>query len=530
VSRSGIVFVLTTVLANTGFCQQTVKTADADCAKCHAEIYRQYLATPMANASGPAVDHLFAGDFTHAPSGVRYKVFREQNQAWLSFNDVHDPRIAGKRRFDYFLGSGHLGATYLYTQEGYLLESPVAWYAATAGYDMKPGFGRMTEMPPALPTEPSCLRCHMSGVAHAQPGTINRYTGLPFQQTGITCEGCHGDTSAHVRTAGKASVVNPARLSAERRDSLCLSCHLEGDVSVERALRSALDYRPGDRISDYLSFFVFAGKDSLSRGVSEVEQLSTSDCKRASGDRMSCTSCHDPHRSPEAAERVPYYRAKCLNCHSAPEFAGTHHPETPDCASCHMPRSAAQNIPHVAWTDHRILRRPELAPMRPQGDGPLIAVFSPQVDQRDAAVAGYQAVVRGKSRDREAAMEKLKQIYAAGARDPQVLEGLGVLAGLAGDSTESERRFRELLEVQPSDLTALSDLGVLLARQGNIQAAIATWQPAFARNEDVIGLARNLAAAYCRAGDDASAREAMADALRFSPGVRTAWSFSCRTK
>jgi hypothetical protein len=107
-SRSGIVFVLTTVLANTGFCQQTVKTADADCAKCHADIYRQYLATPMANASGPAVDHLFAGDFTHAPSGVRYKVFREQNQAWLSFNDVHDPRIAGKRRFDYFLGSGHL--------------------------------------------------------------------------------------------------------------------------------------------------------------------------------------------------------------------------------------------------------------------------------------------------------------------------------------------------------------------------------------------------------------------------------------
>jgi len=168
--------------------------------------------------------------------------------------------------------------------------------------------------------------------------------------------------------------------------------------------------------------------------------------------------------------------------------------------------------------------------MGPQSDGPLIAVFSPQADQRDAAVAGYQAVVRGKSRDREAAMEMLKQVYAAGARDPQVLEGLGVLAGMAGNSKESERRFRELLEVQPSNLTALSDLGVLLARQDDVQAAIAMWRPAFARNEDVIGLARNLAAAYCRAGDDASAREAMADALRFSPGVRTAWSFSCRTK
>jgi len=66
-----------------------------------------------------------------------------------------------------------------------------------------------------------------------------------------------------------------------------------------------------------------------------------------------------------------------------------------------------------------------------------------------------------------------------------------------------------------------------LARQDDVQAAIAMWRPAFARNEDVIGLARNLAAAYCHLGDEAGARETMADALRFSPGVRKAWSFSC---
>jgi hypothetical protein len=388
------------VFATRGFSQQTVKTVDGACAACHQQIYQTYLASPMANASGPAADLPIAQEFSHRPSGMNYQVFREQDGVWLFFHDMNDPRVAGRQRFDYYLGSGHLGVTYLYMQEGYLLESPVAWYAATGSYDMKPGFGRLTEMPPALPSEPACLRCHMSGVQHAEPGSINRYGGLPFQQTGITCESCHGDASAHLRTAGKAGLINPGKLSAERRDSVCLSCHLEGDVSVERAGRSALDYRPGQSISEYLSFFVFAGKDSLSRGVSEVEQFSASHCKQASGDVMSCTSCHNPHASPAADERVAFYRAKCIACHSAPSFARTHHPETPDCTGCHMPRSTAENIPHVAWTDHRILRQPELTPARPQDhqtEQPLIAVFSPRADQRDAAVAAYQAVMRGKS-------------------------------------------------------------------------------------------------------------------------------------
>jgi hypothetical protein len=520
-------FVLThLILSSLGFSQKSVAAADATCAPCHAEIYRKYLDSPMANASGPARDRLITGEFTHAPSGVHYKVSRERDEGWLTFQD--GSRIPGKRRLDYYLGSGHLGVTYLYTQQGYLLESPVAWYAASHSYDVKPGFGRLTEMPPALPSEPGCLRCHMSEVQHTVSGSLNRYPGLPFLQTGITCERCHGDTNAHVQTAGKAAVVNPSRLTAERRDSVCLNCHLEGDVSVERAGRSSLDYKPGERISEYLSFFVFERKDSLSRGVSEVEQFAQSQCKRASGERMSCTSCHHPHESPGTAERVAYYRAKCLVCHSA--LGQTHHAETPDCSSCHMPRSTAQNIPHVSWTDHRILRRPELAPITPResdSEGALTAVFSPQADLRDAAVAAYQAVVRGKSHDSGAAIAKLQQVYADGVRDEQVLEGMGVLSGLSGDNAESEKRLRELLALAPLNLTALSDLGVLLARQGNLQAAVAMWRPAFARNKDAIGLARNLAAAQCRIGDKAGASQTIDDALRLSPGARQVWNFIC---
>ena len=216
---------------------------------------------------------------------MRYEVSKSAGGASLSFDDPENAKARGEQALQYFLGSGHLGVIYLYLQQGFLLESPVAWYAAAARYDMKPGFASLPEMPPALPVEPACLRCHMSGVAHAEPGTVNRYAGLPFAQTGITCEGCHGDTAAHVQTGGKAPVVNPAKLDAERRDAVCISCHLEGDVTVPRAGRSALDWKPGERISDYLSYFVYGDGRLLDRGVSEVEQLSTSGCKRASGDR-----------------------------------------------------------------------------------------------------------------------------------------------------------------------------------------------------------------------------------------------------
>jgi predicted CXXCH cytochrome family protein len=527
-----LIFVLMILgFAKASWCQQSVRTADAACAGCHADIYRKYLATPMANASGLAVDHMLAGDFVHDASGVRYKIFEDKNQVWLSFSDGLDPRIRGQRQLQYFLGSGHLGVTYLYTQENYLLESPVAWYAATKGYDMKPGFARLTEMPPAIPMEPACLRCHMSGVAHVVPGTINRYVALPFQQTGITCESCHGDASAHLKTGGKAAIINPAKLNPERRDSICISCHLEGDVSVERAGHSAVDYKPGESIAEYISYFVFESKDLLSRGVSEVEQFGLSRCKRASGDRMSCMSCHDPHWSPAPEERVSFYRAKCLQCHNEAAFARTHHPETPDCTGCHMARNAAQNIPHVAWTDHRILRDPQpmkLRTLEPKSDMQLVALYSPLANNRDAALALYEAVLRGKSKDRRGATAKLNQVYAAGERDPRVLEGLGVLSGLDGDSAESQKRLKELLEIEPLNLTATADFGVLMARQGKTQMAIDLWYPAFTRNQDVIGLARNLAEAQCVIGDEVGAQKTITDALKFSPGVREVWTFQCK--
>ena len=83
-------------LAGLGRAQEPVRTADARCARCHGEIVRRYLETPMANASGLATERLLPGAFTHAASGVRYEVRQEKGGAALTFADGRDARIAGR--------------------------------------------------------------------------------------------------------------------------------------------------------------------------------------------------------------------------------------------------------------------------------------------------------------------------------------------------------------------------------------------------------------------------------------------------
>jgi hypothetical protein len=91
-----------------------VREADAACARCHAAIFKTYLATPMANASGLATDKLHTGTFVHTASSTEYTIAARNNQAVLSYRSSKSPDIAQQFPLDYFLGSGHLGTTYLY--------------------------------------------------------------------------------------------------------------------------------------------------------------------------------------------------------------------------------------------------------------------------------------------------------------------------------------------------------------------------------------------------------------------------------
>jgi hypothetical protein len=110
-----------------------VAVADEVCAGCHEAIFRKYLNTPMANASGSAQDHATPGSLYHAPSKTTYRVYADDQSLWLTYARSGD---SGRQKLEYFLGSGHLGMTYLYTINGYLLESPVAYYANAKAFNL----------------------------------------------------------------------------------------------------------------------------------------------------------------------------------------------------------------------------------------------------------------------------------------------------------------------------------------------------------------------------------------------------------
>jgi tetratricopeptide (TPR) repeat protein len=479
----------------------------------------------MAHASGPATENLKPADFVHARSGVHYRIYGEDNTAWLSFERPGDPAVRGKRRLLYYIGSGRRGRSYLFAVDGFLFESPVNWYANKQLWDMAPAYGNASEIPMNLPAFPSCLNCHTSGMNPPLQGTENRYPVPVFAFPGVTCERCHGPGAAHLQGG---AIVNPAKLSPEKRDAVCMQCHEEGNVAIERAGRHLYQFQPGEDLSQYIRYYdLVGGAGQGLAALSQVEALAQSVCKRKSGSAMSCTSCHDPHDSPPAAERISYYRAKCLTCHGT-SLGGKHHPEQPDCRSCHMPASESTDVAHTQVTDHRILPMPARSPQGSRGamsaaGSPRLVPFpdsrEAQHDVRDLALAWESLAESGMTMADSQAEHWLRVAAKHSPDDPALLSALGYIEQKHGATDRARELYQKALAITPSLLDACTNLGVIKAESGDLQGAVTLWRSAFERAPGRSSIGMNLARAYCRTRNYDEARRYTMRVLEFNPDL-----------
>ena len=490
-----------------------LQSPDQVCANCHRAIYDSYQKTSMARGSGLATEGLLPGKLHDPASAIDYRVFSRADRAWMSFArpaSSGQPALAGERHLELFLGSGHRGRTYLYNENGLWYELPINFYTRRAAWAMAPAFDGTTHMPAPLPVDPNCLHCHATGVQPSLPDARNHFPAAPFTQDGIGCSACHGNPAQHLANGGRGGIVNPGKLPSAERDSACIQCHLEGDAVVYRQGKSLASFVPGQRLADTAVYFVRASQQGGgARATSQYEALLRSACKRASGDRLTCTSCHDPHADPAPADRVAYFRQRCLDCHTGPAMTA-HHPEQPDCAACHMPSRKTADISHEQVTDHDIEAHPgktsALHPLHIEDEVDLIPVGDFAAGDRETGLAYAQLAQRGNRQAAAKALALLTPIAPTHRSDADVQVRLGYLEQVSGNLTEAASSYKAALAANPWEPTALANLAVLDAGTGHLPEAVHLLERLVAADPAQTAAGLNLAFIDCRLHRTADAR------------------------
>lgn len=463
------------------------ETGSEACAPCHRQIYDAYRKTGMARSSGRTGDGLertSGAAFRHA--GAEYSVTSDMRVRYRR------GALSGERSLDYFIGSGAVGRSYASILEGFLFQAPASYFAARASWGLSPGFQASQRVELARPIEAPCLSCHATG-PRPTAGTANGFPDPPYAEAGIGCERCHGSGDSHV--AGHGPIVNPAKLPAAQRDSICLQCHLTGAARVALSGKGPLTFRPGDVLWDHVAVFLRDGNPSERAATDHAEQLARSRCYQESQQKLWCGGCHDVHTGATRAN-------SCQSCHPASHPGGG-----ADCAGCHMPKGRSREGEHVVYTDHTIARRPRSA-AQASAQGPLRPYPGTKPGEREWALA-----------EPAARKATLAALAARPNADAAVLVQLAQLEDVGGNARQAVALYERALRLEPLHPIAQANLGIYRMQAGRAAEAITLWESAFTRNPSMVSAGLNLAAGLAQSGNTAAAVKTLERLLRFHPDL-----------
>ncbi|MEM1000129.1 MAG: tetratricopeptide repeat protein [Bacteroidota bacterium] len=476
-------------------------TGRSSCRPCHQSIYDSYVETGMGKSfyipeRSKIIEQFGPESVVYDEhSGFFYRPLWEGEEMFIyefRLNPVGDTTYRRKEKIDFIVGSGHQTRSYLMVRNDYYYEMPITWYVTRQRWDLSPGYadGNNTRFDREIGEE--CMACH-TGYVDFVEGSVNRFREVSL---GIDCEKCHGPGQIHIERMERDeivdvgeeidySIVNPAKLTIKKQFDVCKQCHLTG-VNVLKDKASVLDYRPGTDLTDSYDIYIERFADEREFGIaSHAERLMQSRCFQASGDQLTCTTCHDPHKSISVTEENVYVN-QCQSCHGNADIAMCGAPtemrtaNNDNCITCHMPNRGTSDIPHVRFHDHKIrvvrdtseyeatrnfLRLICMTDSTPQGDltGKAYLLYFERHDQQSAYLdTALQYLAEGST------YEKAQAAYYAG-RFSQALTHIE--AAITADPNDSWRQFRK---------------GEILESLGRFPEAIAVYEQIYAQRPDLV--------------------------------------------